>query len=131
LVCHTDIFATVSELLGISLNADEAEDSFSFLHALLGQSSGQNVREAIVHHSVDGMFSIRRGSWKLILGRGSGGFTEPRRIEPAPGEPAGQLYNLDDDPAETRNLYLEKPELVEELTALLQKVQEQGLSRPF
>ena len=77
------------------------------------------------------MFSIRRGSWKLILGRGSGGFTEPRRIEPAPGEAAGQLYNLDDDPAETRNLYLEKPELVEELTALLQKLQEQGLSRPL
>jgi arylsulfatase A-like enzyme len=131
LVCHTDIFATVSELLGISLMADEAEDSFSFLHALLGRSSNQKVRETIVHHSVDGMFSIRRGFWKLILGRGSGGFTDPRRIEPAPGEPEGQLYNLDDDPAEIENLYLENPELVEELTALLEKFREQGLSRPL
>ncbi len=131
LVCLTDIFSTVSEILDTSLTAGEAEDSYSFLHALLGQPSKQPVRDSVVHHSLEGMFAIRQGPWKLILGRGSGGFTEPKKLEPSSGEPVGQLYNLDDDPAETRNLYLKKPKLVEELTALLDQYREQGHSRPL
>ena len=52
------------------------------------------IREATVHHALIGMFAIRRGDWKLILGRGSGGFTLPQYFPPKPGEPEGQLYNL-------------------------------------
>ena len=65
-----------------------------------------------------------------MLGRGSGGFTKPDRIEPEPGEPAGELYNLASDPHEDRNLYLKRPEKVEELSALLEKYRRQGYSRP-
>ena len=41
---------------------------------------------------------MRRGPWKLIFGKGSGGWT--------PGEDAypAQLYHLEEDLAETRNL---------------------------
>ena len=82
-----------------------------------------------MHHSMDGMFSIRQGKWKLILGRGSGGFSEPRRIQPAPGEPLGQLYDLEKDLAETQNLWSQHPEIVERLTALLDKYKQEGRSR--
>jgi hypothetical protein len=75
------------------------------------------------------MFAIRQGPWKLILGRGSGGFTSHRRREVGPGEPEGQLYKLDEDPGETDDLYNERPEIVERLKGLLQTYKEQGYSR--
>ena len=50
------------------------------------------------------MFAIRQGEWKLELGLGSGGFSEPKRLKPEPGGPEGQLYNLAQDPGENDNL---------------------------
>ena len=88
------------------------------------------MREATVHHSLNGTFAIRQGNWKLVLGRGSGGFSQPRTVKPKPGEPRGQLYNLADDPSETKNLYLDQPDLVQRLTALLVTYRKQGFSRP-
>jgi arylsulfatase A-like enzyme len=129
--CLTDFLATAADLVGVTLPRDAAEDSYSLLPALLGQGRGTPIREAIVHHSVDGMFSIRQGKWKLELGLGSGGFTKPAREQPRPGGPAGQLYDLKTDPAESKNLYLQQPEIVARLSALLDKYQQQGYSRPM
>lgn len=67
--------------------------------------------------------SPRQGDWRLIPQCGSGGYTPPRDIEPAAGEPAGQMYNLADVPSETRNLWNEYPDVVARLTALLTEVQ--------
>jgi arylsulfatase A len=77
------------------------------------------------------MFAIRQGPWKLILGRGSGGFTQPSSLTPAPGEPEGQLYYLDDDPGETTNLYQERPDIVAGMQALLSRYQDSGRSAPI
>jgi arylsulfatase A len=44
---------------------------------------------------------------------------------------AGQLYNLKEDLAESRNLWNEHPEIVERLTNLLEKYKQQGYSRPL
>jgi hypothetical protein len=76
------------------------------------------------------MFSIRQRPWKLVLGRGSGGFTKPAKVEPKEGEPAGQLYNIDEDPAETRNVWQKHPDVVERLTRLLESYKEAGRSAP-
>jgi hypothetical protein len=70
---------------------------------------------------------VRQGDWKLILTRGSGGFSAPVTVE---GEPKGQLYNLKSDPRETRNVYFENPVIVERLTRLLDKYRAEGSSRP-
>ena len=129
-VCLLDLTATCAAIVGAELPADAAEDSYDMLPAMLGEQSDAPVREAVVHHSVSGMFSIRRGPWKLVLGLGSGGFSEPRHLEPGPGEPPGQLYNMDTDPAETSNLWADHPEIVERLTALLEKWRTEGRSRP-
>ncbi len=127
----TDLTATLAALLGRDLDEETAEDSYNLLPVLRGHSLDHPIRETIVHHSLDGMFAIRKGHWKLILGRGSGGFTAPRRYTPQAGEPAGQLYNLAYDPSETTNRYDERPDLVAELTELLEKYQREGRSRPF
>ena len=108
---------------------DDGEDSYNILPRLLGDESKKPIREATVHHSISGVFAIRQGPWKLILGRGSGGFTQPKKIEPKEGEPIGQLYNLQVDPAETNSLYLQRPEVVKRLSELLDKYRNQGHSR--
>lgn len=130
LVCLTDVMATLAEILGHELADDEGEDSYSFLAALAGKQSKRPLREAIVHQSGDGTLAIRDGSWKLVTKLGSHGFSRPVNIEPKPAGPAGQLYNLADDPGEKRNRWLAEPEIVERLGTLLSGYQRQGYSRP-
>jgi len=65
------------------------------------------------------------GDWKLILGKGSGGWT----YEGAVTEPEGQLYDLSVDIEEKNNLYLEHPEKVEEMTKMLQMFKDERRSR--
>jgi len=131
LMCLSDLMATAAAITGFPLPRTAGEDSYSMLPALLGQKLRHPVREAIVHHSSQGHFSIRQGAWKLNLGRGSGGFTPPVEYTPQPGEPAGELFDMAADFAETRNLYRERPEIVARLSALLEKYQRQGYSRPM
>jgi len=47
----------------------------------------------------------------------------------APNAP-GQLYDLRNDPGETRNLYFEHPEVVKELKTQLEEVKKSGRSAP-
>jgi arylsulfatase A-like enzyme len=128
-ICLIDLLATCADIVGSKLPADAAEDSESILPILLGRELDEPLHEAIVHHSGQGMFAIRQGKWKLIGGRGSGGFSAPARIKPKPGEPEGQLYDLETDLAETTNLWSERPDVVRRLTRLLERFQQQGHSR--
>jgi arylsulfatase A len=125
------MLATVADLVGTPLPPNAGEDSYSLLPILLGNDLEAPLREATVHHSLNGMFAIRQGPWKLILGRGSGGFSQPQTLVPAPGEPEGQLYNLYDDPGETTNLYLNHPGIVARLQTLLSRYQDSGRSAPM
>lgn len=130
LVCFTDVLATFAELTGTALPADKAEDSFTILPELLGRGSDQPMRQEMVLETGKGNPFIRRGDWKLIPYLGSGGFSKPSRIEPKPGEPAGQLYNLADDPGETKNLYGSHPDLVKELKSRVEEIRAGRLGRP-
>jgi len=131
MICHIDLLATCAAMVDHKLPNNAGEDSYNILPALMGEKLERPIRDAIVHHSGRGMFAIRQGSWKLILGLGSGGFSIPYFQEPEADGPQGQLYNLQDDPYETNNLWLQHPEIVERLTNLLDQYQEQGFSRPM
>ena len=129
LLCLTDLMATFGSFLGIPSKDFPLEDSYDISNALLGKPT-TNIRQDIVHHSIDGTFSLRKGDWKLILGKDSGGFSKNLKIEGIPVATEGQLYNLANDPSEKNNRYAEKPEIVAELTALLDRYREQGYSNP-
>ena len=73
------------------------------------------------------MFAIRQGPWKLIQGKGSGGWSVPEKNAP-PGGPAGQLYNMEEDAGETANLYEKRPDVVKRLTDLLEEYKREGRS---
>ncbi len=130
LVSLMDLMATCAEIVGVKLPDNAAEDSVSLLRALLGKA-GKPLREALVHHSVFGKFSIRQGPWKLELCPGSGGWSTPRDPQAfKQGLPDVQLYDMTQDIRERRNLQAEHPEVVKRLTALLEKYVAQGRSTP-
>jgi arylsulfatase A len=130
-ICLTDLMATCAAILSAKLPDDVGQDSYTILPALLGKRRDRPIREAIVSHSVFGVFAIRQGPWKLILeNQDSGGWVKPRGTGPTPGNP-GQLYNLDEDPAEQENLFEKHPAIVTRLTALLERYKEQGYSCPM
>jgi arylsulfatase A-like enzyme len=130
LICLNDFFATCAEVLGRRLPDNAAEDSVSFLPAMEGRAT-MPLREALVHHSINGSFAIRQGKWKLALCGDSGGWSAPKPGTPAAvGLPAVQLYDLSRDIAETNNVSAENPKVVEKLTKLLEKYVADGRSTP-
>lgn len=129
-VCLSDFMATVADLLHLPLGDDMAEDSVSNLPLWLNQPYEKPLREATVHHSIDGSFSIRRGDWKLELCPGSGGWSDPKPGEESADALPYQLYDLRDDVGERSNRAAEHPELVEELRLLLKRYVEEGRSTP-
>jgi arylsulfatase A-like enzyme/alpha-L-fucosidase len=130
LVSMADMMATFAEFFGVELADDAAEDSFSFLPAIEGETV-KDGRDAIVHHSIHGRFAIRQGPWKLLLAPGSAGWTAPLdRVAIARGLPEIQLYNLDVDIGEQNNLVAQYPGKVEELTLLLESLVAAGRSTP-
>ncbi len=129
-ICLTDLMATCADLLGTKLPDNAGEDSVSILPALLGTDKAP-LREAIVHHSINGSFAIRQGDWKLEFCADSGGWIAPTPgSEAAKSLPDTQLYNLRADLAEANNVHAENPELVARMTKLLEQFIATGRSTP-
>ena len=80
LICLTDVITSVAELCGIRLPSGCAEDSISMAGHLLGVSTPGEGRQDVVYHSVQGEFAIQKANWKLIVKRGSGGFSVPKTV---------------------------------------------------
>lgn len=126
-----DFFATAASLAGYDPADQEGEDSYSLLPLFEGTEEKKEFREATVFHSVNGSFGIRKGDWKLILAKGSGGWSFPKPGDPSEaGLPEVQLYNLASDPGEKVNLEAAEPAKVEELRVLLTKYIKDGRSTP-
>jgi len=156
-VCHTDLFPTIASIFDYTLPNDAAEDGYNILPVLLGQPYAGPLREATVHHSVNGMFAIRKGDWKLIEGDTDGDYregsldealvktrdlpgrnTETGALEPFYydiidydlNNPSYRLYNLAEDPTESSDLVALYPEKVAELRDLLDFYRQSGRSTP-
>lgn len=135
LACLTDVMATLAAITGAELPRNAAEDSFNLLPILTGQAAAP-IRPYLLMQAFSGQrtLSIRRGNWKYIDHRGSGGnnYANPELKRFAlPGvapEAPGQLYDLASDPGETTNLYFKHPEIAAELKALLEQSKREGRS---
>lgn len=129
-VCLVDFMATMADIVNAKLSDDAAEDSISNLPIWLNQQLDQPLREATVHHSFDGSFSIRKGNWKLEMCPGSGGWSDPKPGEEPEDAPPFQLYDLSQDIGERNNVYDAYPEVVAELRELLTQYILSGRSTP-
>lgn len=124
-----DMLATLAEITGGSLPGDAGEDSFSFLAAMTSPTGEGATRPFSVHHSLHGVYALREGPWKFVPSRGSGGFSVPRQVRPAAGETAAQLYDLTDDPSESRNVAAERTDVVARLGKRLAEIQSSSRTR--
>lgn len=120
LVCLSDMMATFADFLGIALPADQVPDSMSFLPSIKSPAA-VSARNAVIHHSADGQFAIRAGDWKLIAHFGD----KEKRVHPH-----FALYNLKDDPSETRDMAAENPERIGQMKAALERYIREGRSTP-
>lgn len=129
MISLADIIATTAAIVGEPLPpaAKAAEDSHSFLPALLGEPA-KPVRDDLIVHSADGVFAIRKGPWKWIEGVPVDDIKPGARKAHA-DEYHPQLYNTHEDPAETKDVSAEHPEIVAELAALLNRYRNGGYSR--
>ena len=118
-VCLSDMYATLRELHGDEPDSGLSEDSVSNLPLWQGDTQ-KEVRESIIHHSINGSFSIRKGRWKLVACPDSGGWSLPRPGTVPEDEPKFQLYDMATDIRERRNLYGTMPEVEADLMSLLQ-----------
>lgn len=112
-LCLNDLMATAAEIVGKTLPANAGEDSTSILPLLLGTAK-TSAREATLHQSPKRDLAIRQGPWKLV-------FTAKGTRE---------LYNLESDLGETKDLAASHPETVERLATLMRKHIADGRSTP-
>ena len=117
-VCLTDIYMTIGDAIDVKRPAGMATDSFSFLPLLEGRPENHR-RPPVIHHSSGGMFAIRDGDWKLVLGNGSGGRQQPRGK--AFGKPY-HLYNIKQDSGETNNLIEHESRKARELEVAFRQI---------
>ncbi|MEO6785917.1 MAG: hypothetical protein ABI318_07260, partial [Chthoniobacteraceae bacterium] len=102
---------TAAEIIGAKLPDNAGEDSVSLIPELLGTTK-DGAREATVHQSAAGDLAIRQGPWKLVF------LTNGQR----------ELYNLEADLSETKDVLSANAEIATKLSALMQTYIERGRS---
>jgi arylsulfatase A-like enzyme len=124
LISLLDLPATCAAIVSAKVPAGQCADSVNVLPALLGQS--KQGRENFVAHTggTNGPFAVRAGNWKLITNAANAYGKGAKNPGKGKGMAGPQLFNLADDPAETKNLVESNPEKVEELKGLLVKLRE-------
>ncbi len=142
LICQVDLLATFMALTGQDIETLEGKDSINMLPALLGDPGKPLRTELLLAPRQPRNLAIRKGKWMYIGARGSGGFTGSKLSDHACGgppavefagsvnsdiengrikdnAPPAQLYDLEADLAQTKNVYFENPQVVKELEARL------------
>ncbi len=95
----TDFFPTIASAAGV--NADSAQDGLSLLPLLKDPTAGKLERDALFFHyphyysTTTPVSAIRQADWKLLE------YFEDQHVE---------LYNLKDDPGETKDLAIQQPD---------------------
>ena len=125
LVTLVDVLATTAGMLGEKLPESAGVDSFDFSPILFGERIKSPVRRTGIFQTGRGVFAIREGDWKLCM------TTRPTWIgdKLVLPESAFELYNLKNDPYETRDLFQQQPERAKQLRQLLLDLVKNGRSR--
>jgi arylsulfatase A-like enzyme len=119
LFSQIDLYASLASLTGVAVTPGQAPDSRNNLKVLLNQSN--RSREFLVEQSVNSTLSLIKGQWKYI--EPSKGPKRNKETNTELGNlPEPQLYNLADDPGETKNLASARPDKVNEMKKMLEAI---------
>lgn len=148
LISGVDMLATFAAVTRQTIAADQIADSINVLPAFVDEPDSALRKELILCPNKPSHLSIRKGKWVYIPAQGSGGFkgkpgehgaggpacisfvgSENSDIEGGKikkGAPPAQLYDLEDDVNQTKNLYNEYPEVVKQLAEDLKSYRAQA-----
>jgi len=104
---------TFASLAGAQLPADRTIDGKDLLSLLTGESN-RSPHDLFCYFNGMQLAAVRRGQWKLFLGRGTGDPLDNRQDDAA-------LYDLESDLGESRDVAPEHPEVVHDLKAAAQR----------
>lgn len=107
LIALNDILPTLAGLVGEKLPVGTAKDGHDLLPAFYGNKVDEGRREFVVVRGSGNAYGLRQGKWKVVR--------EGEAQPSDPSKPQVGLYNLEEDPGETKNLFLEQPERSEKL----------------
>ena len=119
LVSHVDFYASFATLTGQELSANEAPDSLDLLDALLGKSI--NGRDELVIEGTQTKTILRWHEWVYIPPYGGPWIAENTKIELG-NLPEPQLYDLSVDIGQMQNLGKQKKDLIDTMSARLEKI---------
>ncbi|TDD71015.1 arylsulfatase [Jiangella aurantiaca] len=109
-----DLLPSIAGLLDVPLPAGAAPDGVDRSGRLTGAPGTPD--DLLVHHSMGGAFAVTRGRWKALFSPGSGGgLSDPESDLLGPDDPSGQLFDVEDDPGEQRNVWTEHSDVVHDL----------------
>ena len=154
LICNVDLMASLAALVGIEIPEGHGVDSVNVLPALTGNPDRPLRNTLVIQARNESHLSVRKGKWMYIPERGSGGFTAQKRGAHAfggaaaisyagrrnsdiengqykPDAPMAQLYDLENDRAQTTNLIATHPEVLKQMQALLQSYRDQASKEPI
>ena len=134
IISQTDLMHTFAALIGYELPENAAEDSFNLLPLFFGKATNPQ-RPYLLTQTQKLELAIRQGPWKYLDHQGAGGNDyskdklEFARRDATDWDAPAQLYKLDEDPGEMKNLYHQYPEKVAQLKQLLEATKASGRSR--
>jgi len=124
-VSQVDFAATFAKITGYKLNNKEAIDSYNLLPVLTGKDYQKPLRTATVQNTDKGKYALRQGNW-VYLNTPSGAARKEKKeylehfdLKTYPKETPGLLFNLKEDPRQSKNLYKQHPEKVAAMEKLL------------
>lgn len=133
-VNQVDLAMTFARIIDHPVAADQAIDSHDLLPVLTRTAGTDPVRMATIHNTWAGKYAIRQGDWVYINVPDGAHNRIPnwfkKKMGYQPQTTPGLLYNLAEDPGQTRNLYDKHPRRVAQMDALLQAYRDGQPSAP-
>lgn len=122
LFSQIDLYASLAHFAGVAIEKGQAPDSKNHLPVLLNQTN--QSRTFLVEQSINSTLSLVLGNWKYIEPSKGPKINKDTNTELG-NHPTAQLYNLADDPGETKNLAEIYPDRVNEMKQQLDKIKQQ------
>ncbi len=116
-----DVLPTLAGLAGAPLPANRKLDGMNIWPVLAGDPGARGHDEFLYFHGLD-LRAVRSGPWKLHLPGANTPAAKKGEKKQAPA-PGVQLYNLDSDIGEERNVAEQNPEIVQQLQTIAAAVE--------
>ena len=147
LLCSIDLMASFAALTGQEL--EDPKDSINMLPALTGNPDKALRTEMFMTPNKPTHMALRRGKWMYIPAKSDGGFRGSKPEQHAwggaavttlvgtpnsdiengkikAGAPPAQLYDLEADVNQTKNLFYDHPEVTQEMAAAIKAARQEA-----